>query len=350
MVLKIHHPAIAFGSFSASNLEFIKHLDYEGKVVQDSVSYVFFKRKNRFWQIPWGTHRYIKSNDPDIVLIQGFIFPIQLILLRLFLKRSVKIIVQHHGEQPFRGIKKQLQKIAGKCTDAWLFTSTGNAKKWIDQKIIPQSGSCYELPEASTTFKRLSDRIRIKNEMGMVGDQNFLWVGRLNENKDPLTVINGFAHFATSHPEAVLHMVFQENTLLPDIMKLINHLNIEKQVLLVGAKPHDELENWFNAADFYISGSRQEGSGYALIEAIACGCIPVVTDIPPFRKLTANGSLGFLYPPGHTNSLYEQLKNAIMVDRKYWAEQLETHFHKKLSFKNIARELDRICLKILYSN
>jgi glycosyltransferase involved in cell wall biosynthesis len=272
------------------------------------------------------------------------------ILLRLFLKRSVKIIVQHHGEQPFRGIKKQLQKIAGKCTDAWLFTSIGNAQKWIDQKIIPQSGSCYELPEASTSFKRLSNKSSIKNELGIIGNQNFLWVGRLNENKDPLTVVNGFAHFAAGHTEAVLYMIFQEQTLLDDITKMIKQENIKNQVVLVGSKPHDELEKWFNAADFYISGSWQEGSGYALIEAIACGCIPVVTDIPPFRKLTANGSLGFLYPPGHSIILHQQLKKAVMVDRRVWAEDLVAHFHKNLSFKKIARELDRICHKTLSTN
>jgi hypothetical protein len=48
--------------------------------------------------------------------------------------------------------------------------------------------------------------------------------------------------------------------------------------------------------------------------------------------------------------LHQQLKKAVMVDRRVWAEDLVAHFHKNLSFKKIARELDRICHKTLSTN
>ena len=44
---------------------------------------------------------------------------------------------------------------------------------------------------------------------------------------------------------------------------------------------------FYSAADLFVVGSHHEGSGYSLMEACACGAMPVVTDIPTFRLLTA---------------------------------------------------------------
>ena len=47
---------------------------------------------------------------------------------------------------------------------------------------------------------------------------------------------------------------------------------------------------FFSAADLFVVGSHHEGSGYALMEACACGAVPVVTDIPTFRLLTGGAA------------------------------------------------------------
>ena len=57
------------------------------------------------------------------------------------------------------------------------------------------------------------------------------------------------------------------------------------------------------AADVFVLGSHREGSGYSLIEALACGLPPVVTDIPSFRSLTAAGAVGALWPCGDARAL-----------------------------------------------
>ena len=60
--------------------------------------------------------------------------------------------------------------------------------------------------------------------------------------------------------------------------------------------PHADMPAWFSAADLFVVGSHHEGSGYALMEACACGAVPVVSDIPTFRLLA--GGAGALWPPG----------------------------------------------------
>ena len=41
----------------------------------------------------------------------------------------------------------------------------------------------------------------------------------------------------------------------------------------------------YSAADLFVVGSHHQGSGYALMEACACGAVPVVTAIPTFRLM-----------------------------------------------------------------
>jgi hypothetical protein len=56
-------------------------------------------------------------------------------------------------------------------------------------------------------------------------------------------------------------------------------------VRLAGEVAHDRIAAFLSAADIFVVGSHHEGSGYALMEALACGTTPVVTDIPAFRAL-----------------------------------------------------------------
>jgi len=172
-------------------------------------------------------------------------------------------------------------------------------------------------------------------------------VGRLNAGKDPLTVLKAFEIFCANKPQARLYMIYHTEELLSSIKKIIstNQL-LQGKVILTGKVPHAEMERWYNAADFFISGSHFEGSGYALLEAMACGCIPVVTDIPSFNKITAGGCFGFLYPAGDSAALAKKLNTLITIARDTMSTAIVNYFQQQLSFKSIADELLLICKKL----
>ncbi|MEO8416100.1 MAG: glycosyltransferase family 4 protein [Ginsengibacter sp.] len=325
------------------NLTLVKHMNYEGEISLYGTACNFFKRRNSFFGIPFKTHRFIKKQSPDIILIQGLIFPAQIIALKMLAGRKVKFIVQHHGESPYRGIKKIFQQTADRSIHKYIFTSIVNANEWIESGIISSKEKCSEVLEASTDFNQ-RDKEKSKQLLGMDGNKNFLWVGRLHTGKDPLTVINAFEKYISTHPEGKLYMVYQTNELLPEIEKeLSKNESLQNAVVLLGKVFHDDLETWYNAADFYISGSHKEGSGYALIEAMACGCIPVVTKIPSFNKITGNGKFGFLFEPGSSESLLETLVKLNNVNRNEFAGSVVNHFKNSLSFESIANSLYEVC-------
>jgi glycosyltransferase involved in cell wall biosynthesis len=110
-------------------------------------------------------------------------------------------------------------------------------------------------------------------------------------------------------------------------------------VRLLGRVPHGRVQQLLRGADLYLSASRREGSGYALLEALASGAPPLVTDIPAHRRITRGGSVGGLYPCGDAAALAALL--AEHANRPRAAERLRVreHFDRHLSFAAVGREL-----------
>jgi glycosyltransferase involved in cell wall biosynthesis len=341
IVLDKHAPSMGFACFIKDeyNIEFLIHMNHEGFRSIGGNSYAFFKSRNNFWHIPFKTHDYIKKQNPDIVVVEGLGFPLQVIFLKWLLGKKCRVFAQHHGERPYTGIKNLIQRQADRLIHGYLFTSVKNSSEWLAKKIIRDPGKCREVLEASTHFKRL-DKSKSQTRLGVSGSQNYLWVGRLNSNKDPVTVLNAFRKFGLYHPNARLYMIFQEEDLLPEVKKRIRQsIVLEDAVKLVGRVNHNELACWYSAFNFYISGSHREGSGYALLEAMSCGCIPIVTSIPSYEKITCQGKYGFLYPPGNEDALASLLENTGSVQIETYRKQVEQWFLDHLSFKSIAGSL-----------
>jgi glycosyltransferase involved in cell wall biosynthesis len=348
-VLKHHEVSVGYAEFIKDKLDLrlVKHLNYEGQEEINGVKYIFFKSRNKFWHIPFATHRFIKKQKPDVVLSQGLIFPLQILALRFKIGKKCKIIVQHHAERPYKGIKRLFQRIADRFIDAYMFTSLGNAAEWIECKIISDSKKCFEIVEVSTDFKR-QNKYECRHRLGMAGEKNFLWVGNLIARKDPVTVLKAFNKYLEKDPDARLYMIYRKGELLEKVNELIVAMPaLQTAVRVIGNVAHEELSDWFTAADFFLLGSHSEGSGTALIEAMACGCIPVVTDIPPFRKITDDGKLAFLSPPGNIEAFLNSMKRTETTDKERFSEELVHYFEKELSFRAIAEKVNRLCQQLM---
>ena len=318
-------------------INIIKHTTFQEAVTVDSVQFNFFKGNNRFGYLSSKTVLHLRSDPPDIILLQGLIFPLQVLLLRLLLGKKPVIIAQHHGELPSSGYKGRLQKLADKFISAYLFTSLGNAKIWLENELISNAAKCLEILEASTPFvKQNKDLSKIKT--GLTGKWNFLWVGRLNANKDPLTVLRGFEKYLVVNPLAELYMFFHTDEMIAAIKTFIsNNPFLLRAIHLSDFIEHGDLQDWYSAVDFFISGSHREGSGFALIEAMSCGCIPVITDIPTFIKISGNNAI--IYQAGNSEQLFQALLTLDHINREEMSDKIVHFFKRELSFKAIADQI-----------
>ncbi|MCW3087104.1 MAG: glycosyltransferase family 4 protein [Sediminibacterium sp.] len=347
-LVRAQYSSLLYAQHTGEQLQvhIIKHITDRAAVIDNQSPYHFFHGSNRKGYVSLTALRYIRKLKPDIVLVQGLIFPLQVGILKCWLGSKVKIIARHHAERPSKGVMKIAQRLADTCIAAYLFAARGNAADWLDQGIIKSAGKIYELPPTLTEFHP-RDAMESRQRTKMKGAPAYLWVGRLNANKDPLTVISAFEKFIATRPGAMLHMVYQSEELLQAVKDAM-HANpsLQKNLVLHGKIAYEELPAWYSAADFFISSSHAEAGSVALLEAMACGCIPIVSAIPPSLKVTGNGVYGFYYEPGNADNLLAVLKASAKMQTAGSAARIRSHYQQHFSPAVVAAELLALCRKL----
>jgi glycosyltransferase involved in cell wall biosynthesis len=317
----------------------IERIQYEGSLSKNGVLYYFIDLKRKVAHLPLKLHRLTKSLQPDVVFINGFIFPHQIIQLKIKLGIQVKIIVLHRAEKPYQGLKRWMQKLADKFVDAYLFTSAEFYKDW--QRNI-SAGKIHEVIQASSIFYPVG-RTTSRNILGIKEGTIFLWVGSLIPRKDPVTVVKAFLQYACNESDVSLYMIYQSDELIEQVNDLLKkESRLSGRIKLVGSIPHKELLHWYNSADFFITGSKYEGSGVAVVEAMSCGCIPITTDFISFKKMTGNGKCGLMFDAGNEKSLLSALMQTRGLNYESERASVLQQFKNELSFEAIAQKINRI--------
>ena len=113
--------------------------------------------------------------------------------LRRALDRSCAIVVQSHADGGAIGRAPALRllgRAARRAADAFLFAADEHAAAWRAAGFIAADQPTYCVMPASSTLQPIP-RAAARLESGVDGSPAILWVGRLNANKDPLTVLDG---------------------------------------------------------------------------------------------------------------------------------------------------------------
>jgi glycosyltransferase involved in cell wall biosynthesis len=105
-------------------------------------------------------------------------------------------------------------------------------------------------------------------------DRTVLFVGRLSKQKDPLTLLRGWQRTNANGEYRLL--VVGDGPLTSSIQQTILELSLQN-VELLGTQ--EDLLHVYHEASVLALPSLSEGCSNALLEAMACGLCPVVTDI-----------------------------------------------------------------------
>ena len=109
-------------------------------------------------------------------------------------------------------------------------------------------------------------------------------VGRLIDIKNPLSIVDAF-HSSDDH---VSRLVFIGEGHLRDAISTRVHAHgLEERVELTGLVPRDQVFKRLSQSDVVVSASRGEGLPVAIIEAMACGCPVILSNIEPHQEIAA---------------------------------------------------------------
>lgn len=129
------------------------------------------------------------------------------------------------------------------------------------------------------------------------------------------------------------------------LTKLTRKLRIEDRVDFLGKIPYDSVPRYLNRSDIYVSAVPEDGVSSSLLEAMAVGTFPIVTDIEANRYWKELGCNFLCFNPNRVDDLVdnilkyyhnrEEFKNYLplnraIVERKgSWVDNMKT-IHRAL--------------------
>ncbi len=91
------------------------------------------------------------------------------------------------------------------------------------------------------------------------------------------------------------------------IHKFVNDKGLNDRIQFCGYQQNDALAGYYQAADVYLSASHIDGSSVALMEAMACGCPALVSDIPANLEWVLDQNQGWIFKDGNSQDLAEKI-------------------------------------------
>jgi glycosyltransferase involved in cell wall biosynthesis len=328
-------------------LSVIQASTHEQTLQHHGVTYHFLvpPRGGRLAQAPEFA-RLLRQLEPQVLHVHGLGFPSDVIALAALMPQSPILLQDHAGRGP-RPWHRPLWRRGFAAAAGVSFCARAQAEPFRRMRLLSEALRVYEIPESSSRFTP-GDQAAARAVTGMHGDPCVLSVGHLVPDKDPLTVLAGFRAAASQLPDAQLWFYFGTAPLLVDLRAHIaRDPLLHGRVHLMGRVPHEHIEQAMRSADLFVSGSHHEGSGYALLEALACALPPVVSDIPSFRAFTGEGAVGALWQCGDAVAMSRALLRLAREPKGTLRRATRAHFERELSFAAVGRRLRASYLDLL---
>ncbi len=117
------------------------------------------------------------------------------------------------------------------------------------------------------------------------------------------------AAFAAAVPPPWRLVLLQRRMAHARLVRLAHRLHVADRTVWLEAVARDDVVTLIQAASGLIQPSIYEGFGLPILEAMACGCPVVASDIAPFREI-ANGA-AILVPPDDVAALAAALRDFV---------------------------------------
>lgn len=172
------------------------------------------------------------------------------------------------------------------------------------------------------------------------GKKIILSIGSLSDGKNPAFLIKQWRLAAGLLSEYHLYIIGAGK--LYD--ECIGVATGSENIHIIGRK--DNVEEYLQAGDFYVSASRSEGISLSVLEAAACGLPLLLTDIPPFREvLSYNENIGRCYREGDGNSFIAMFLELVNTDKEISRNAAIETIQKNFSVEKMIERYQEIYLE-----
>jgi glycosyltransferase involved in cell wall biosynthesis len=288
--------------------------------------------------------KILNTEKYDLVTTQD---PYDTGIIGWFVKRKYKLSwqCQIHGDilSPYFSRESLMNKI--RVFIAKLLLPKADGVRVVSERI--KDSLLYKIPKLKAnpivlpifvnveTLETAEIKINLRQKYKQF-DSIILTASRLSKEKNIELQIEAMAEIIKQYPKIGLIIVGdgKEKTKL---QKLVKNKSLEKNIIFENWS--SDLASYYKTADLFLLTSNYEGWGMTAIEAAACGCPIVMTDVGCAGEFIKNGENGLVVGIGDKKALAEAVEK-IISDKDFGGRIREEMKRDIMSLPNQAEYLE----------
>jgi glycosyltransferase involved in cell wall biosynthesis len=254
---------------------------------------------------PWRVSRFLKTKDVHILHAHTGTFFFGAVSAAL--AKVPAVFYTEHGRFMVDPLVRLVEdRIAVRFTDKVIAVSPELKERLINHVKFPPrkisvvvNGVNMELFCPRPKPKAILAEFGIPPESQIIGA-----VGRFERVKDHLTLLKAFELVSQRLPNSILLLV-GDGSLRQNLMQYADSHNFKKQVVFAGER--NNIPEMLNVMDLFVLPSLSEGTSVSLLEAMASGVVPVVTNVGGNQSIVNHHQNGLLVKPDNPPIMAEAI-------------------------------------------
>jgi alpha-1,3-mannosyltransferase len=240
-----------------------------------------------------GVFKYLK--DADVIHVHGVDFFYDFLAATKWLHRRPLVLSTHGGFFHTR--------FASRAKQAYFHSVTRLSANAYNRVVATSAndGDLFGQIMDQHKLQVIENGVDVEKYAGSAAPQltpTLMYFGRWSSNKGLIPALELFAELLRQRPEWRLIIAGREyDHSLAELQAATQSLGISHAVTLAANPSDEKIKHLLNQASYFICLSDHEGFGIAPIEAMSAGLTPILSAIPPFRRLHGESGLGFCFEP-----------------------------------------------------
>lgn len=312
-----------------------------------NVKYINFPIKEGFRLADYiKLNRFVNSLNPDI--IHTHLQTVYFFLLTSMFNKKVKIFHTIHNDAFFDGqqkfptfIRKYFYRFNLIKPITISKESHASYEKFYNLKNANLIFNGTRVPEKSRNFKNV--QMEIEQLKSHKNDKVFIHVSRYSEHQKKHSIlIHAFNKLCKEYPNNILIIIGRGYD--DPSSKWLHEISSEK-IFFLNEKTN--IADYLLVSDAFCLSSKDEGLPISLLEAIACGVIPICTPVGGIKDIIRNRKTGYLSEEVSITSYFDALKEFVENPNQIDKEYLKKYFDQNYSIETSALNHEKLYQKFL---
>jgi glycosyltransferase involved in cell wall biosynthesis len=183
-----------------------------------------------------------------------------------------------------------------KTADGIIAVSQSTKRDLVTRVGVPEQKITVIYPGVGPEFSPCNpNTVKEIREKYHLNHPFILYTGTLAPHKNVSTLVTSFRRLKDSGMPHSLVLTGIRGWRYHSVLETVRRLHLEKDVVFTGYIPYEDLPGMYSAADLYVYPSLYEGFGLPVVEAMACGCPVIASNVSSLPEVV--GDAGVLITP-----------------------------------------------------